>query len=203
MREFFAGLGKPAFVLFTVSVVVVVLLALTDAATAPIIAERTRADLDAAKKTVLPAADSFSELDLPPGLAAGSEGLSTVSQAWVARDQAGSVIGTVVSLASKGYAGPVGFTVGVDLAGKIVGVKAGAHKETPGLGDKIVLPSSKVMKQLSGLTPTGPLKTIKGTPGPNEIDAVSGSTITSRAAVRAVSGAWELSTRLTAEGAWK
>lgn len=196
-------LVKPAFVLFLVSVVVVVLLGFTDQMTAPIIAQRTQADLDAAKKSVLPAAATFVELKLPEGFATGSEGLATVKAAWVAQDAAGAPVGLVVSAASKGYGGPVGFTVGVDQTGKVVGVKAGAHKETPGLGDKILLASGKVMKQVIGLTPTAPLKTIKGNPATNEVDAVSGSTITSRAVVRAVSGAWELSTKLTPEGAWK
>lgn len=203
MRELIRELVKPAIVLFLVSVIVVALLAFTDSLTAPIIAERTRADLDAARQSVLPSAQTFVELQLPAGLAQESEGLATVKAAWMAQDGAGVPVGLVVSLASKGYAGPVGFTVGVDGSGKITGVKAGSHKETPGLGDKILLSTGKVLKQLVGLVPTGPLRTIKGTPGPNEVDAVSGSTITSRAAVRAVSGAWELSTRLTAEGAWK
>jgi len=194
---------KPALILFSVTVVVVALLAFTDGLTAPIIAERTKADLDAAKKSVLPLAESFTELTLPQGLAQESEGLSTVRQAWVAKDASAAVVGTVVSLASKGYAGPVGFTVGIDPTGKVTGIKAGSHKETPGLGDKVLAPGSKVMKQLAALTPTAPLKVVKGTPGLNEVDAVSGSTITSRAATRAVTGAWELSTRLTAEGEWK
>lgn len=194
---------KPAAVLVIVSVVVVTLLAYTDHLTKPIIAERTLADQNAAKQAVLPIAQSFVELKLPEGLTKESEGLSTVQQAWIAQDASGAPVGVVVALASKGYAGPVGFTIGLDFNGKVTGVKPGAHKETPGLGDKILLPTGKVMKQLEGLTPTGPLKTVKGNPGPNEVDAVSGSTITSRATVRAVSGAWELSTRLTPEGAWK
>lgn len=189
-------LVKPALVLFVVVVVVVVLLAFTDGLTKPIIAERTQADLDAAKMAVLPLATSFEDLPIEANLKASSEGLGTVSAAWVAKDSTGAVVGTVVSAASKGYAGAVGFTVGVDTAGKVVGVKAGAHKETPGLGDKVLLPTSKVMRQLSGLVPTAPLKTIKGAPAANEVDAISGSTITSRAAVRAVSGAWELANRI-------
>jgi electron transport complex protein RnfG len=193
---------RPAIVLFLVSVVVVALLAFTDQLTAPVIAERTKADLDAAKKSVLPSADSFTELTLPE-LAQVSEGLSTVKKAWVAKDASGAVVGTVVSLASKGYAGPVGFTVGLDTSGHITGIKAGSHKETPGLGDKVVSPASKVMKQLATIVPTAPLKVVKGTPKANEVDAISGSTITSRAATRAVSGAWELSTRLTPQGEWK
>jgi len=195
-------LVKPALVLVVVSVVVVVLLAFTDGLTKPIIAQRTQADLDAAKVAVLPAASTFEAISLPADLKTASEGLGTVAAAWVAKDSTGAIVGTVVSAASKGYAGPVGFTVGIDTTGKVVGVKAGAHKETPGLGDKVVLPTSKVMRQLSGLVPTAPLKTIKGTPAANEVDAVSGSTITSRAAVRAVSGAWELANRL-AQGALK
>lgn len=195
-------LVKPALVLFVVVVVVVVLLAFTDGLTQPIIAQRTQADLDAAKMAVLPGASAFEEITLSPDLKASSEGLGTVSAAWVAKDSTGAVVGTVVSAASKGYAGPVGFTVGVDTAGKVVGVKAGAHKETPGLGDKVLLPTSKVMRQLVGISPTAPLKTIKGAPAANEVDAISGSTITSRAAVRAVSGAWELASHL-AQGASK
>jgi len=203
MRDLVRELARPAFVLVVVSVVVVVLLAFTDHLTAPIIAERTRTDLNAARQSVLPAAQSFVELKLPSDLAAASEGLATVREAWMAHDGSGAPVGLVVSLASKGYSGPVGFTVGLDQTGRITGVKAGTHKETPGLGDKVLLPTGKVLKQLVGKVPTAPLKTIKGTPGPNEVDAVSGSTITSRAVVRAVSGAWELSTRLTAEGEWK
>lgn len=203
MREVLQDLIKPAAVLVVVSVVVVTLLAYTDHLTKPVIAARTLADQNAAKQSVLPAAQSFTELKLPEGLTAQSEGLSAVQTAWVAQDASGAPVGVVVALASKGYAGPVGFTVGVDFSGKVTGVKPGTHKETPGLGDKVIAPTSKVMKQLAGLTPTAPLKTIKGAPADNEVDAISGSTITSRAAVRAVSGAWELSTRLTAEGAWK
>jgi electron transport complex protein RnfG len=196
-------LVKPAFVLFVVSVLVVVLLAFTDHLTAPVIAQRAQADLDDAKRAVLPAAQTFTALTLPEGLAQTSEGLGTVRGAWTAQDASGAMVGVIVTSASKGYGGPVVFTVGIDTAGKVTGVRAGSHKETPGLGDKVIAASSKVMKQLAGTVPTGVLKTVKGTPGPNEIDAIAGSTITSRAAVRAVSGAWELSTRVTPEGAWK
>lgn len=194
---------KPAFVLFLVSIVVVVLLAFTDHLTAPVIQARTLADQNAAKTEVLPSAAEFVPLTLPAGLGSGSEGLATVQAAWVARDASGAVVGTVVSMASKGYAGPVAFIAGIDTAGKIAGVKAGAHKETPGLGDKVILPVSKVMKQMNGLTPTTALKAVKGNPGANEVDVISGSTITSRATIRAVSGAWELSQKLNAEGGWK
>ena len=193
---------KPALVLVAVCVVVVAALAVTAQVTGPVIAARTQADLDAAKKAVLTSAQTFSELDLT-GLQPNSEGLATVRAAWVARDASGAFVGTVVSLASKGYGGPVAFTVGVSPAGTVTGVKAGGHKETPGLGDKVVSSGSKVLKQLVGITPTAPLKVVKGSPGMNEIDAIAGSTVTSRAATRAVSGAWELASRLTAEGAWK
>jgi len=194
---------KPSAILFLVCVVVVALLAGTNELTAPLIAERTQIDLDNAKKAVLPAAATFVELDVPASLAATSEGLGTVVGAWVAKDATGAVVGTVVSAASKGYSGPVGFTVGIDTTGKVAGVKSGAHKETPGLGDKVLAANSKVMKQLVGYLPTAALTTMKGTPAANQVDAISGSTITSRAAVRAVSGAWELSTRLSPEGVWK
>lgn len=194
---------KPAFVLFAVSIIVVVLLAFTNELTAPVIAARTAADLAQAKMSVLPGATQFEDLTLPADLKSQSEGLGTVQEAWIAKDQAGTIVGTVVSLASKGYGGPVAYTVGIGPDGAVKGVRVGAHKETPGLGDKVVAPTSKVMIQLNKIVPTAPLRTMKGTPGANEVDAISGSTITSRSAVRAVSGAWELSQKLTPEGAWK
>lgn len=52
-------------------------------------------------------------------------------------DGNGQVVGYVVSVNQGGYGGNINFSLGVDLAGKITGLKVMNHQETPGLGAKI------------------------------------------------------------------
>jgi Na+-translocating ferredoxin:NAD+ oxidoreductase RnfG subunit len=61
--------------------------------------------------------------------------------------------GYVVSARGRGYMGAVETTAGVDLSGRITGLKITAHKETPGLGDKIaeVKPAKTVSERLKQL----------------------------------------------------
>lgn len=47
------------------------------------------------------------------------------------------VVGYVVSVNQGGYGGNINFSLGIDLAGKVTGLKVMNHQETPGLGAKI------------------------------------------------------------------
>jgi electron transport complex protein RnfG len=103
---------------------------------------------------------------------------------WYGLDQSGAKVGIVVRSGRRGYGGPVPVLVGLDLAGRIVGVKVAAEglKETPGLGLKAT--EDWFGKQFVGLDSTAALKKDGGT-----IDAISGATITSRAVARGVAEA--------------
>ncbi|MEO0082184.1 MAG: FMN-binding protein, partial [candidate division WOR-3 bacterium] len=98
---------------------------------------------------------------------------------WVGLDEAGSKVGIVMRVASRGYGGPVPVLAGVDTAGWIVGIRfAGAAeglKETPGLGLKVLEPWFG--QQFLGKT-TSELKLRKDG---GSIDAITGATITTRA----------------------
>lgn len=49
----------------------------------------------------------------------------------------GEKVGYVVTVIQGGYGGNINFSLGVDLEGKITGLKVMNHQETPGLGAKI------------------------------------------------------------------
>ena len=101
---------------------------------------------------------------------------------WYGLDAAGTKVGIVVQSGARGYGGPVPLLVALDLTDHIIGVKVEDLKETPGLGQKAR--EDWFGRQFLGLDSTAALKKDGGT-----IDAISGATITSRAAARGVAHA--------------
>jgi electron transport complex protein RnfG len=69
------------------------------------------------------------------------------------------------------------------------------------LGSNVLDPKGVYMPQYPGKAPSGPLNLTKNAPAtPNDIQAVSGATITSRAVSRAVEGSLEFSRSLISQG---
>lgn len=88
----------------------------------------------------------------------------------------------------KGYNGNIALLTGIDIHNKLLGTRVIAHKETPGLGDKIELKKSNWMAQFAGLSHAKPTKSqwkVKRDGG--AFDAFTGATITPRAVVSAIS----------------
>lgn len=94
--------------------------------------------------------------------------------------QNGQPLGWVVKASGQGYADRIELLIGLDPGlMTITGLFVLEQKETPGLGNKIVLPEWR--NQFIGKTTHPPLRAIKGTPpSPETIDAVTGATISSR-----------------------
>lgn len=118
----------PIAVLVIICVVMSALLALTNSATAPIIAEAERKANEEARLEVLPSADSFEKVE--------ADGLpAAVKEVYKAANGAGYTF----SLTTQGYGGKntLKMAVGIDGEGKITGVKVLSHSETAGLGSKI------------------------------------------------------------------
>jgi len=84
-----------------------------------------------------------------------------------------------------GFGGPLSLMVGVLPDGTVYNTSVLSHSETPGLGAKCNT-DTKFMDQWKGL---GPDKVIKVTKDGGDIDAITASTITSRAYSLAVSNA--------------
>ncbi len=101
---------------------------------------------------------------------------------------AGSVVGYAVESSANGFGGAIKMVVGFDTEGTVTGVKVLEQAETPGLGDLISKPSSKVELSIVGRNP-GKIKMAVTKDG-GDVDALTAATITSRAYVGAVDKAF-------------
>lgn len=86
-----------------------------------------------------------------------------------------------------GYSGPIRILVGVDGNGVLLGTRVVAHKETPGLGDKIEKEKSDWILGFEGKSLTNPkLERWKVRKDGGDFDQFTGATVTPRAVVNGV-----------------
>lgn len=105
-----------------------------------------------------------------------------------ADDKSGKSLGYVITVVTKSYGGNATFSMGVTNDGTMNGYKITDISDTPGLGMKSTEP--KFMDQFKGIS-IGKYTVTKGTPDDNEIQAISGATITSRAITNGVDAGFE------------
>lgn len=101
--------------------------------------------------------------------------------------QAGKVSALVWETIGYGYAGEIKIIIAVDPEGNILGTRVLAHKETPGLGDKIEEAKGDWILKFTGLSISNPSDDkwkVKKDGG--QFDQFSGATITPRAVVKAI-----------------
>jgi len=159
---------KPIVVLCVICVVITGALAATNSVTKPIIDEATREAQEAARKELLPEADSFTRVDVK---------VDNVSDVY----QADNGAGIVITCTGKGYDGNI--TVMVAFAdGVIKQIKVTDHNETPGKGTLVASAPTDYWDQFAGKSPT------ELTLG-QDVDVVTGVTISCRGITRAVNAA--------------
>lgn len=93
-------------------------------------------------------------------------------------------------IAPNGYSGKITLIAGINAVGEVIGVRVLAHKETPGLGDKVDTKKSDWIFSFDGKSKQAsndPRWAVKKDGG--EFDQFTGATITPRAVVGAVSRA--------------
>ncbi len=99
------------------------------------------------------------------------------------------VVGYTIKSLPGGFGGSVEVITGVSLDGKITGMRVGSHQETPGLGANATLPD--FYGQYAGKSTESELTVVKAGAAGNEIQAISGATITSKAVTEGVNMAVE------------
>jgi electron transport complex protein RnfG len=161
-----------------------VVLAATDMITAEPIAQRATEDKQASLSQVIPVSihDNNPVTDTIELAGHGGKPL-TVYRA--TRD--GKVTGIAYEIYGSGYAGEIKLMLAVDAEGKVLGVRALAHKETPGLGDKINIAKGDWITRFNGLSlgnPPADRWKVKKDGG--QFDQFSGATITPRGVVTAI-----------------
>ena len=104
----------------------------------------------------------------------------------------GKLTGFAYEIQGSGYAGPIRLMMGIDAEGKIIGVRVLAHKETPGLGDRIEVKKGPWILQFAGLSDANPpAERWKVKKDGGQFDQFAGATITPRGVVKAVHGGLE------------
>lgn len=186
MKKLSSSLTNMAVVLTVIAVVAGGVLAYVNSATAPQIEKINAENLAAGIKRVI-----------------GNDGLivsdtKTVGKytIYTTTNKDGNILGTAISTSENGFGGPLQVLVGFDNEGTILGYTILASAETPGLGAKAGLWFQKGQKgDIIGKNPGKCNFTVSKDGG--EVDAITASTITSRAFLLAVQNAYN---QLMADG---
>ncbi|MDR1949431.1 MAG: FMN-binding protein [Spirochaetaceae bacterium] len=155
--------------------------------TAEVIAERQRADLDAALRELFPDADTFRDIT---GTIPSPDPLVVFESQYEAR-RGEELIGVAIRASRGSYGGAIKVLAGTGIDGRISRVRILDHSDTPGLGANAASPSYFVDKpskltfygQFAGKPVSDPFE-VK-----NDVAAVTASTITSRAVAESVKAA--------------
>jgi len=107
--------------------------------------------------------------------------IDEVNQAFDAND---NLIGYIVKVSTKGYKDVISLVLGYSLDGTVKGLEIIAINDTAGLGDRVALPDFK--DQFINKSVDKFVSTKTGAAADNEINAVSGATVSTDAVVNAV-----------------
>lgn len=174
----------PTVSLFLICVISTVLLAVTNSVTAPMIEDLAAKTAAETRQTVLSAAKRFSE---PKTVT-----MDGAQYAYYEGFDGDTPVGYVFTTQSKGYGGAVEIMTGIDLRGRVAGIQTLTLNETAGLG--MNAKSETFREQFKGKS--GKIGVAKNNPDDNEIQALTGATITSKAVTDAVNIALKLYTQV-------
>lgn len=113
----------------------------------------------------------------------------------------GDLVGTAVeTFTTRGFSGNIKLMVGLLPDGTINGIEVLEHKETPGLGDKMESGKSDFSTQFEGKDPGSFRLRVRQDGG--DVDAITATTISSRAYCEAVQRAWDGFTGKDSDGSF-
>lgn len=175
---------RPALILALICGICVFLLAGTYALTKSSIAEQEEASAQERKLTIFPDADKFEELTYTEEIGAelDAKGIRP-DEVFIAYDASGNVLGYIMVNTGFGYAGEINTTTGIDKDGQIIMVIATAASDTPKLGKEVE--GRPFLDGFTGLSTASEIVLNQ------DVAAVSGATISSRAATACVNRARE------------
>lgn len=142
--------------------------------TAPIAAEKGEMLKQEAMKDLVKNAENFKEVP--------------EKAQWFAAEKDGKVIAYVVPGQSKGYGGVITMLIAVTLDGKVIDYSILTSNETPGLGDNAA--KEPFRSQLKGKSADA-LSVVKDPFNKENVQAMTGATISSKAVTLAVKNAAE------------
>ena len=183
-------LFKLAGILMVICAIVAALLGVVNGVTADKIAALQAEKLQQSLQVVFPGAE-FTEVDVTDDLVALAA--SPNAESGLAAIYAASTGGYALEVKPTGFGGSIDMIVGIDGDGNVTGISVISHTETAGIGTKIVADKPNkngvgVLTQFVGRgAGEGNLFTVNS--GSNEVDAISGATVTTKAITRGVNAA--------------
>ncbi len=178
----------PVIVMVIVTVVCTGLLALTNGITTEARAEQKVKKVVENRQLLFPEAKEFKELDVKELLSADIDE-KQVSALAEAKNEAGETIGYIAETNARGYGGAVNIMLAIGTNQKLVGLRIMDNSETAGLGKKVEGESFR--SQFKDLDATKRY-TARSVEGKEQIDAISGATISSNAVAEAINVALDL-----------
>ena len=173
--------GNMVLVLSGICLVCSALLGTVYAVTKAPIEASELAKVNAAISAVTPAFDNIPSEDVRT--------LDDGAQIYTSR-MGSQIVGYAIKVSTSGFGGPLTIMVGFTPDGTVYNTSVISHSETPGLGAKLVDENCAPRVQVKGKNPS--TNKISVTKDGGEIDAITASTITSRAFLKGVNAAYEV-----------
>ncbi len=181
-------LSRLALVLTIIAAAAGLVLSLVEGVTRAPIAEQRRQETLKALRAVLPPIDNAPDTDIVALVSGKDRKGKDLLRTFYRGRLEGALSGVAFKVvAPDGYSGNIEIMVGVDDAGRVVGIEILNHAETPGLGSKITEGWFKAQFRGKGLEDAD--WRVKKDGG--SFDQITGATISPRAIVGAVRGGLE------------
>ncbi|MBQ7699168.1 MAG: RnfABCDGE type electron transport complex subunit G [Clostridia bacterium] len=177
---------KSTLILVAITLTAALCLSVVYAVTKDRIAEAEEKERMDSFYTVMPDANEFKDMSVwVKDWNENRSGGADIVSAFGSYDKTGNFIGVVVSVVShNGYGGDITLSLGVDSDGVITGMKVTSMSETSGLGAECQ--NETWQAQFKYKSSETLVYTKKGAEAPEEIDALTGATITTKAVLEAV-----------------
>lgn len=175
---------KLGLVLLIICAISAFILGVTNDYTQGIIQARAHEENVAAIKVLLPEAEEFELVE-----DANVTGVTDIVEVYQGTKN-GEVIGYTVKSNPQGYAGRVDILIGISIDGIITGAKVGDNTETPGLGTRIA--DAAFINQFLDKATTNEFQVTKDPQRENDIETVTGATVSSEAVARGINRSTQL-----------
>lgn len=181
MKKNIRSIIKTGLILFAIGFICTFILAVCNDMTKDTIAQLNADTERAAMTATLKDAKGFGKiLNLSSDI---------VTDVYEGKDDSGKTVGYCVKATPVGYGGKISMIVGISTDRKVTGVDIVSMSETPGLGARA--DDESFYNQYIGKSGKVGVKK-SGTPNENEISAISGATITSKAVTEGINAALDI-----------
>lgn len=184
------GMLKDTVVLLVITVISGLVLGFVYNLTKEPIAVQQELKIQKTCAKVYETAQNFEEINIVPSqktlnaMADAGYAGAEIGTAYAAGKADGTLLGYVITVTThEGYGGDITFMMGVDLEGTVMGVSILNTSETPGLGRNA---QKKLVPQFTGKNVAAFEYTKNGEAAGNQVDALTGATITTKAVTNGV-----------------